>query len=44
MRRHVRKLLFGVGAIIFLSPSECTFWYCDRHEFEPPICEMFFVV
>ena len=38
MRRHLRKLLFGAGLFIFISPSECTFFYCQRHSFEPPIC------
>ncbi len=43
MRRHFRKLLFGAGFVLLISPFECTFWYCDRHSFEPPICEIFFV-
>ena len=43
MRRHLRKLLFGVGTFIILTPTECTFLYCDRHSFQPPICEIFFI-
>lgn len=39
MRRHLRKILLGVGFFVFLTPWECTFLYCDRHDFEPPICD-----
>lgn len=38
MRRHLRKVLFGVSLIFFLSPSECVQFYCERHSFNPPIC------
>jgi hypothetical protein len=41
MRRHLRKLLFGVSFIFILTPAECAFWYCERHSFIPPICEIF---
>ena len=39
MRRHLRKLLFGVALIFLISPEECTFNYCVRHNFNPPICD-----
>ena len=41
MRRYLRKVLFGVGLILILSPAECAFLYCIRHSFEPPICQEF---
>ena len=41
MRRHLRKLLLGAGLFIILSPLECAFFYCDRHDFQPPICDIF---
>jgi hypothetical protein len=41
VRRHLRKVLFGVGLFLILSPAECAFLYCIRHSFEPPICEAF---
>jgi hypothetical protein len=29
---------------VIVSPFECAFLYCDRHSFNPPICdELFFV-
>jgi hypothetical protein len=42
MRRHVRKLLFGVGFVLILTPFECAEWYCDRHSDFPPICDVSF--
>ena len=39
MRRHFRKMLFGAGLILIITPFECVSFYCDRHEFEPPICD-----
>ena len=41
MRRHLRKVLFGVGLFLILTPTECAFLYCLRHSFQPPICEIF---
>ena len=40
MRRHLRKLLLGGGLFIIISPFECTFFYCERHSFNPPICDL----
>jgi hypothetical protein len=34
----------GVGLFIILTPSECVFLYCLRHEFEPPICDEFLFI
>ena len=42
MRRHLRKFLLGAGLFVLLTPFECAFLYCDRHEFEPPICDQLF--
>jgi hypothetical protein len=39
VRRHLRKVLFGASLIILISPSECVFNYCVRHDFNPPICD-----
>lgn len=39
MRRHLRKVLFGVGFLFLISPEQCVFNYCHRHNFNPPICE-----
>lgn len=41
MRRHWRKVLFGVTLIVFLSPSECVDFYCSRSDRgdSAPICE-----
>ena len=41
MRRHLRKLLFAAGLFIIITPFECTLFYCQRHSFEPPICDLF---
>ena len=39
VRRHVWKLLLGSVFVFFLGPEECWFLYCDRHDFNPPICQ-----
>lgn len=47
MRRHLRKVLRGVGVLVFvllLSPFECVHNYCHRHNFNPPICDEVFPV
>ena len=40
MRRHLRKLLFGAALVILVSPEQCLFNYCVRHNFNPPICQI----
>lgn len=44
MRRHLRKVLFGVSFIFLISPETCLFNYCQRHNFIPPICEEFIFI
>lgn len=39
MRRQLVRMFIGASFIIFLSPFECVFHYCQRHDFNPPICE-----
>lgn len=45
MRRHLRKLLFGVTFVFFLSPLECVEFYCGRSDRgdSAPICDFIFV-
>ncbi|HYO45540.1 MAG TPA: hypothetical protein VEY33_02495 [Gemmatimonadota bacterium] len=40
MRRHLRTAIYAVSLIIFISPSQCVFNYCARHNFNPPICHL----
>lgn len=42
MRRHLRKVLLGAGFVLIITPFECVSFYCDRHEFQPPICDEVF--
>ncbi|MGH7566385.1 MAG: hypothetical protein ACREK2_06110 [Gemmatimonadota bacterium] len=39
MRRHLRKMLFGVSFLFFFSLEDCVDIYCFNHDFEPPICD-----
>jgi len=39
VRRHLRKVLFGVSLFFLISPEQCVFNYCFRHNFVPPICQ-----
>jgi hypothetical protein len=39
VRRHLRKAIYTASLIILISPSECVFNYCVRHNFNPPICD-----
>jgi hypothetical protein len=43
LRRNLVKMFLGAAFVVFLSPLECTFLYCDRHSFNPPICDLFLV-
>lgn len=45
MRRQLRKMLLGAGLfVLLLTPEQCAIGYCFRHNFFPPICDLFVVL